>query len=61
MPIDYKRVKHATKGVESPNPEPAIPVTEELTRCQKLVEIQKGMIRRLQRLLGAGLTFEKRK
>lgn len=59
--IDYKRVQRATKGVDSPKPLPEVPCEEALDRCRKLVEIQKAMIRRLQRLLGEGLTFEKRK
>lgn len=59
--IDYKRVTRAKKGVEHNEPEPEVSVELALERCRKLVEIQKDMIRRLQRLLGQGLTFEKRK
>jgi hypothetical protein len=56
--IDYVRLLHDVSGVDSNRPISPLPFRDlatEVKRLLRIVEVQKGELRRLRRLLGEGL------
>ncbi len=56
--IDYVRLLHDVSGIDSKRPISPLPFRDlatELKRLLRIVEVQKGELRRLRRLLGEGL------